>query len=175
MIQKPILTISIAISQVLSITGRLNDVQAAFIDNISIVLVVIILSMPLVYLVRSYFDVSQQDTTINRNKTVLPPSDKFLKIYFFVVGKLLAIPGLFYAVYKFSCDQSVPQNANEQTDLVNMYSKNLVCIFSASGSVKVLNVLATIVLLIYPFAGYYFRILEFDRRIKTHSDKQNIK
>lgn len=159
------------IGQYVSILGGISGVNSFRVVNIIRGLIIVIVIIPVIYLIKCYYEVSQQDTSINKNKTILPPSDKLIKIYFFVIGKLLALPGLLFSVYKYSCQFAL----NDSNHLVNFYSKDLSCFFTSSFSEQILGVLWSVILMMYPFAGYVYNKLEFDRKIKNSTGNLNIK
>lgn len=62
--------------------------------------------IPIVFLVKSYYELIQQELRLNKQEIILPSVNNTLKLWFFVIGKLASIPGLFLAVHSLSCVNS---------------------------------------------------------------------
>jgi hypothetical protein len=104
---------------------------------------------------------------------IIPSKSTLFIIWFFLAGKLLAIPGLFLAVYQLSCveknlDVTDTKNITgadlAKIKMMNFYNSNAECLFSEDS--QFWRVILIILLLLFPLLGYFYRKLEFLRSIK---------
>jgi hypothetical protein len=117
--------------------------------------------IPIFLLIKSYLTISGLEIGTEKSSSfVLPSSNKLVYVWMFFVGKLYTIPVIHLATQCASCRYSIKPETKGA--LVSFYNPDRSCFFTEGNFT---SLLIPGLLLVFPLLGYFYRKLEFRRKI----------